>query len=124
MGASAEHGEIVIKVPLCPKDIMRRVEVSDAEDTSHSSPRIVWWASGPSRAVAKSGEFILWSGSGFQQSSPRPAKATIPRHVNVGYLDPSGDGRDDIFDLKEISKAKLRPGQYWTSRGPKNSRPN
>lgn len=120
-GARTEQGQIVIKIPLCSSEVVRRVEVTDYDDTEHSSPGVVWWASGPNSATTKRGKFTLWSGSGFEHSAPEPSTSAIPKNIDVGYVDPSGDGRDDVFSLKEISRAKLKQGQYWTANGPKSA---
>jgi hypothetical protein len=120
-GARAEQGEILIKIPLCSSDTVRRVEVTDYDDTKHSSPRLVWWASDPNGTTTKQGKFTLWSGSGFQHSASKPTASAIPRNIDVGYVDPSGDGRDDVFNLTKIARANLKQDQYWTANGPKTA---
>ena len=78
---------------------------------------IVWWASNPTTPSARKGVVKLWSGKGFKRRAPKPAKSAVPRNLVVGYLDPSGHGRDGVFTLRTISMAKLQPGQYWTEYG-------
>ncbi|WP_238431806.1 hypothetical protein [Streptomyces cavernae] len=116
-GARVEGETIVIKFPLCSTDVIRRVEVTDSDDTSNY-PQIVWWASNPTTPATRRGVVKLWSGDGFERRAPEPAKSAVPRNLVVGYLDPSGHGRDGVFTLRTISTAKLKPGQYWTDYGP------
>ncbi|MFF1838729.1 hypothetical protein ACFVXE_31740 [Streptomyces sp. NPDC058231] len=120
-GARAEGKVIVVKIPLCSTDDMRRVDVSDFDDTEHETPRTVWWASDPTPAVAATGVVRLWSGEGFRRHAAEPGTSAVPRHLDVGYTDPTGDGRDDVLDLVTIAKAQLKAGEYWTRNGPKTA---
>ena len=117
LGARVEGKAIVVKFPACPTDVIRRVEVTDFHDDKTANPQVVWWASNPTTAAAKSGVVKLWSGDGFEHHAPKPAQPSIPRDLVVGYLDPSGDGLDGVFTLRTVSAAKLKPGQYWTRDG-------
>lgn len=121
-GVAVDGDAIVVKIPMCPTDEIRRVEVYDFDDVQHEEPRIVWSASGPTSAAARSGLVTLWSGEGFAEHSGKPGEAAIPPTIGVGYTDPTGDGRDDVFTLRTVRSAKLEPGQYWTRDGPKTAR--
>ncbi|MFJ7969566.1 hypothetical protein [Streptomyces sp. NPDC096324] len=113
---------IVVKIPLCDTDDIRRVEVVDFDDVKPAKPPVLWWASGPTTAAAKAGFVRLWSGEGFKRHKVPLAKSAVPRNLDVSYLDSSGDGRGDVLTLRSISKADLKAGQYWTSSGPKTAR--
>ncbi|MFF2065141.1 hypothetical protein ACFVWZ_25625 [Streptomyces sp. NPDC058200] len=120
LGARVEGKTIVVKFPVCPKDMISRVEVTDSDDTSEN-PHLVWWASNPTTPSAKKGVVKLWSGDGFERHASEPAQSAIPRNLVVGYVDPSGDGRDGVFTLRTVSAAKLKAGQYWTHDGTKTA---
>ncbi|MFI6464083.1 hypothetical protein [Streptomyces sp. NPDC050538] len=77
--------------------------------------------SDPTTPSAKEGIARLWSGEGFARHAPEPAWSVIPRTLDIGYSDPSGDGRDGVFALRTISAAKLTAGQYWTADGPRTA---
>jgi len=117
-GASVDGDTIVVKVPMCPTDEIKRVEVYDFDDVKHESPRVVWSASGPTSPSTRKGLVTLWSGEGFAEHSDKPSKSAIPPNIGVRYTDPTGDGRDDVFALHTIESAKLEPGKYWTRDGP------
>ncbi|ALV38583.1 hypothetical protein AS200_15290 [Streptomyces sp. CdTB01] len=121
VGARVEGDAIVVKFPVCPTHVIRRVEVTDFDDDTTQNPRILWWAADPTTPSAKNGVVRLWSGEGFEHHATPPARSAIPRTLDVGYLDPSGDGRDGVFDLHTLSSARLKPGQYWTDDGPKTA---
>ncbi|MGX9889319.1 hypothetical protein [Streptomyces sp. NPDC002276] len=120
-GARVEGTSIVVKFPVCPTDKIRRVEVTDFDDTKSDNPRVLWWASDPTTQSARSGIVILWSAEGFGHHAAAPARSAVPRNLDVGYALPSGDGYDDVFNLGTISKAKLKAGQYWTHDGPRTA---
>ncbi|MEV0979490.1 hypothetical protein [Streptomyces sp. NPDC049915] len=113
-GARPEGETIVVRIPLCATDTVRRIDVFDFDD-KRETPRTVWWASDPVTPSAKWGVVTLWSGEGFAHHAGTPA--AIPEHLDLGYTDPSGDGRGDYLDLPAIRKATLRTGEYWTSDG-------
>jgi hypothetical protein len=120
-GARMERGVILVKVPVCPADKPQRLEVQDYDAAASSnSPKVIWRASGPTDAAAKRGEVELFSGRGFRRSAPIPAPSDIPPNIEVDYEGPEWHG-GDVFNVKEITKAKLKPGQYWTSKGPKTA---
>ncbi|MFD4874562.1 hypothetical protein ACFWOB_14530 [Streptomyces sp. NPDC058420] len=121
LGARVEGRTIVVKFPVCPTDVIRRVEVTDFDDDTSANPHVLWWATNPTTPSARKGVTTLWSGDGFEHHAPEPARSAIPRTLVVGYLDPSGDGRDGVFTLRTISAAKLKAGQYWTDDGPKTA---
>lgn len=121
LGARVEGKAIFVKFPVCPTDVIRRVEVTDFDDDTSANPHVVWWASNPTTPSAKKGVARLWSGEGFEHHAPEPAQSAIPHNLVVGYSDPSGDGRDGVFTLRTISAAKLKAGQYWTDDGPKTA---
>ncbi|MFF5184837.1 hypothetical protein ACFY30_13785 [Streptomyces sp. NPDC000345] len=116
-GARADGDTIVVKIPVCPTDEIRRVEVYDVDDDEHDAPRVVWWASGPTSPSVRAGVVTLWTGAGFARHSPRPAGSSVPPHIGVSYQDPAGDGRDDVFTVRTLGKAKLGAGEYWTRDG-------
>ncbi|MEU1028187.1 hypothetical protein ABZ402_05415 [Streptomyces mirabilis] len=118
-GARVEGETIVVKIPLCPSDELRRVEVTDWDKAEDTNPPIVWWASGPRTASAKRGVVRLWSAEGFDRHAATPAP--VPRTLDVAYLDPSGEGRDYVVSLRAVAAAKLKPGQYWTDDGPRTA---
>ncbi|MEU6388438.1 hypothetical protein [Streptomyces sp. NPDC046939] len=103
---------------MCPTDEIRRVEVYDADDVGHESPRVVWSASRPVSASARKGRITLWSGEGFAEHSARPGASSIPPVIGVAYTDTTGDGRDGVLTLRTIRSAHLGPGKYWTDDGP------
>lgn len=117
LGARVEGKTIVVKFPVCPTDVIHRVEVTDFHDDKSANPHVLWWASNPTTRSAKSGVVKLWSGDGFERHAPQSAPSSIPRDLVVGYLDPSGEGLDGVFTLHTVSAAKLKPGQYWTRDG-------
>ncbi|MFG2732156.1 hypothetical protein [Streptomyces canus] len=117
LGARVEGKTIVVKFPVCPTDVIRRVEVTDFHDDKTAHPHVLWWALNPTTPSAKNGVVTLWSGDGFERHAPQPAQSAIPRDFVVGYLDPSGEGLDGVFTLRTVSTAKLKPGQYWTRDG-------
>ncbi|MEU3984046.1 hypothetical protein AB0F77_28865 [Streptomyces sp. NPDC026672] len=117
VGARVEGETIVVKFPVCPTDVIRRVEVTDFDDDKTAHPHVLWWASDPTTPSAKNGVVTLWSGDGFERHAPQPAQSAIPRDLVVGYLDPSGGELDGVFTLRTVSAAKLKPGQYWTPDG-------
>lgn len=117
-GARVDGDTIVVKMPMCPTDEIRRVEVYDFDDVKHENPRIVWSASGPTSESTRKGLVTLWSGEGFVEHSRKPSNSSIPPNIGVSYTDPTGDGRDDVFALRTIESAKLEPGKYWTRDGP------
>ncbi|MCT9111003.1 hypothetical protein N4G69_36340 [Streptomyces mirabilis] len=119
VGARVEGETIVVKIPLCPSDELRRVEVTDWDKAEDTNPPIVWWASGPRTASAKRGVVRLWSAEGFDRHAATPAP--VPRTLDVAYLDPSGEGRDYVVGLPAVAAAKLKPGQYWTDDGPRTA---
>lgn len=119
-GARVEHGVIHVKVPTCPGDQQDRLEVVDFDDADSPTPRIVWWASGPVDAAAHRGEVELFTGKGFRHSAPAPAASDIPRNIEVDYIGPDG-AWGEVFNMKEITTARLKSGQYWTSKGPKTT---
>jgi hypothetical protein len=119
VGARAEAETIVVKIPLCPSDELRRVEVTDWDKAEDTNPPIVWWASGPRTASAKRGVVRLWSAEGFERHAAKPAP--VPRTLDVAYVDPSGEGRDYVFSRRTVAAAKLKPGRYWTDDGPKTA---
>lgn len=121
LGARVEGQTIVVKFPVCPSDVIRRVEVTDFDDDTSAHPQVLWWASNPTTASARKGVVRLWSGDGFEHHAPEPPSPPSPHNLVVGYLDPSGDGRDGVFTLRTISAAKLKAGQYWTDDGPKTA---
>ncbi|WP_159106860.1 hypothetical protein [Streptomyces rishiriensis] len=121
-GARVDGGTIVVKIPMCPTDEIRRVEVYDFDDVEHENPRIVWSASGPASASTRKGLVTLWSGEGFAKHSGKPVKSAIPPTIGVSYSDPAGDGRGDVFTLHTIESATLEPGKYWTREGPMTAR--
>ncbi|MCZ4513775.1 hypothetical protein O3Q52_37680 [Streptomyces sp. ActVer] len=116
-GARVDGKSIVVKMALCPTDVIRRVEVTDADDDKSANPKVLWWASNPTTAAARSGVVKLWSGEGFERHAPELAQSAVPRNLVVGYVDPTGGGLDDVFTLRTVSAAKLKPGQYWTRDG-------
>ncbi|WP_329363222.1 hypothetical protein [Streptomyces sp. NBC_01483] len=118
-GARAEGGAIVVKIPLCPSDALRRVEVTDWDKAEDANPPIVWWASGPRTASAKRGVVRLWSAEGFERHAAKPAP--VPGTLDVAYVDTSGEGLDYVLGLHAVVTAKLRPGQYWTDDGPRTA---
>ncbi len=118
-GARVEGEGISVKIPLCSTDEIRRVEVTDFDDTKHENPPILWWASQPMSPTAGKGVVKLWSGDGFAHHAPRPS--VVPRNLDVSYTDPSGDGRDDVLDVRLLSRARLKAGEYWTSDGPETA---
>ncbi|MER5754041.1 hypothetical protein [Streptomyces sp. NPDC002088] len=120
-GARMDGETIVVKIPLCATDDIRRVEVTDFDDDADDTPRIVWWASEPTSAPAKGGVIRLWSGEGFASHAPEPAASAVPRTLDVGYSDPTGDGRDDVLTVRTITAAKLKSGRYWTRDGPRTA---
>lgn len=117
-GARAEGGTIVVRIPLCASDHVRRVDVTDFED-KRERPRTVWWASGPVTPAARQGVVRLWSGEGFAQHAGPPA--SVPETLDIGYTDPSGGGLGDVLDLPAIRKASLRAGEFWTRDGVKTA---
>jgi hypothetical protein len=117
LGARVDGMVIVVKFPVCPTDVIRRVEVTDFHDDKTANPHVLWWASNPTTPSAKNGVVTLWSSDGFERHAPQSAQSAIPRDLVVGYLDPSGGGLDDVFTLRTVSAAKLQPGQYWTHDG-------
>jgi hypothetical protein len=117
-GASVHGDTIVVKIPMCPTDEMKQVEVYDFDDVEHEKPRVVWSASGPTSASARTGLVTLWSGEGFAQHSDEPGSSDVPPNFGVSYTGPGGDGRDDVFTLRTIEGADLEPGTYWTHDGP------
>ncbi len=117
-GARVEGDAIFVKIPMCPADEIRRVEVYDFDDVKHENPRVVWSASGPNSTSTRKGLITLWSGEGFAKHSEKPSKSSIPPNIGVSYTDPTGDGRDDVFALRTIESAKVEPGKYWTRDGP------
>ncbi|MFD8733478.1 hypothetical protein ACFV06_01010 [Streptomyces sp. NPDC059618] len=121
-GARMDGATIVVKIPLCDTDDIRRVEVVDFDDVKPANPPVLWWASGATTVSAKAGFVRLWSGEGFKRHKAPLAKSAVPRNLDVSYLNPSGDGRDDVLPLRSISKADLRAGQYWTSDGQRTAR--
>lgn len=121
VGARVEGKTIVVKFPVCPTDVIRRVEVTDFDDDTSANPRVLWWASDPTTPSAKEGVARLWSGEGFARHAPEPARSAIPRTLDIGYADPSGDALDGVFALRTISAAKLTAGQYWTDDGPRTA---
>jgi hypothetical protein len=116
-GARVEGKTIVVKIPVCPTDVIRRVEVTDFNDDKSVNPHVLWWASHPTTPSARSGVVKLWSGDGFERHAPEPAQSAVPRDLVVGYVDPSGEGLDGVFTLRTVSAAKLKAGQYWTGDG-------
>lgn len=118
-GARVEGEAISLKVPLCPEDEVRRVEVTDFEDTEHEEPAILWWASDPRSPSAGKGVIELWSGKGFARHASRPA--VVPRNLDVSYTDAAGSGGSDVLDVRLISQAQLKAGEYWTRKGPKTA---
>ncbi|MEU6273037.1 hypothetical protein ABZ871_11595 [Streptomyces populi] len=112
---------LTVKMPLCVTDDMRRVEVTDFDDVKHENPPVLWWASEPTTAAAKAGVVTLWSGEGFRHHKAPLAKSAVPRNLDVSYVDSSGDGRGDVLDLRSITRADLKAGQYWTSGGPRTA---
>ncbi|WP_225102493.1 hypothetical protein [Streptomyces sp. CoH27] len=118
-GARVEGEAIIVKIPLCSTDTVRRVDVSDFDDTKHETPQTLWWATDPTAPSAKEGVVTLWSGEGFERHAAKPTP--VPRNLDVGYTDPSGDGRDDVLDLHAITAASLKTGEYWTREGPKTA---
>ncbi|MFJ5843250.1 hypothetical protein ACIQGO_42155 [Streptomyces shenzhenensis] len=121
VGARVEGDAIVVKFPVCPTDVIRRVEVTDFDDDTAQNPRVLWWAADPATPSARNGAVRLWSGEGFEHHASPPARSAIPRTLDVGYLDSSGAGWDGVFDLRTLSAAELKPGQYWTDDGPKTA---
>nr|WSY53327.1 hypothetical protein OG999_26530 [Streptomyces sp. NBC_00886] len=121
LGARVEGKTIVVKFPVCPTDVIRRVEVMDFHDDKTASPHVLWWVSNPTTSPAKNGVVTFWSGDGFERHARRPAESAIPRDLVVGYLDPTGDGFDGVFTLRTVSAAKLKPEQYWTQDGPRTA---
>jgi hypothetical protein len=121
VGARVEGGTIVVKFPVCPTDVIRRVEVTDFDDDTSANPRVLWWASNPTSPSAKAGVARLWSGEGFERHAPEPARSAIPRNLDVEYSDPSGDGLGGVFALRTVAAAKLKAGQYWTYDGPRTA---
>ncbi|MFI6542132.1 hypothetical protein ACIBO9_02705 [Streptomyces prunicolor] len=121
LGARVEGKTIVVKFPVCPTDVIRRVEVTNFDDDTSANPHILWWAATPTTPSAKKGIARLWSGEGFERHAPEPARSAVPRNLDIGYVDPSGDGRDGVFTLRTISTARLQAGQYWTDDGPKTA---
>ncbi|MGW5367979.1 hypothetical protein ACWER6_11990 [Streptomyces sp. NPDC004009] len=118
-GARVDGETITLKVPLCPADRLRRVDVFDFDDTDDETPASVWWASDPQTRQAKEGVVELWSGHGFAHHAPAPS--TVPGNLDVAYTDPSGNGCDDVLPLGKITKAHLGSGEYWTHDGPKSA---
>ncbi|WP_405883322.1 hypothetical protein OG762_35110 [Streptomyces sp. NBC_01136] len=59
------------------------------------------------------------SGEGFERHAAEPA--TVPPTLDVGYVDPSGDGRDDVFNLHTITTAHLKTSEYRTHDGPRTA---
>lgn len=116
-GVRAEGSTFVVKVPRCSTDKLRRVEVTDFDDTS-DNPRLLWWASDPTTPSAREGIARLWTGEGFAHHAPKPAESAVPRNVEVDYIFSTGDGYGDVFSPRKVSKAKLKTGQFWTSNGP------
>ncbi|MFI6438391.1 hypothetical protein [Streptomyces sp. NPDC050759] len=102
-GARVEDETIVVKIPMCPTDEIRRVEVYDSGDAEHDDPRIAWSASEPTSEWARNGIVDPWSGEGFTKHSNPPAESAAPSDIGVSYTDPTNDGRDDVFDLRTIS---------------------
>ncbi|MFE2514534.1 hypothetical protein [Streptomyces mirabilis] len=118
-GARVEGETIVVKIPLCPSDELRRVEVTDWDKAEDTNPPIVWRASGPRTASAKRGVVRLWSAEGFDRHAATPTP--VPRTLDVAYLDASGEGRDCVVSPRTVTAAKLKPGQYWTDDGPRTA---
>ncbi|MFF3381317.1 hypothetical protein ACFYXF_51255 [Streptomyces sp. NPDC002680] len=118
-GARVEGETILVKIPLCATDELRRVEVIDFDDVEHDNPPVLWWASGPTTEATRAGIVKLWSGEGFERHDAPLEKSAVPRNLDMSYTDPSGDGRGGVLDLHAVSKATLKSGQYWTSRGPR-----
>lgn len=121
LGARVEGQTIVLKFPVCPTDVIRHVEVTDFDDDTSANPHVLWWATNPTTPSARKGVTTLWSGDGFEHHAPEPPRSAIPRNLVVGFLDPSGDGRDGVFTLRTISAAKLKAGQYWSDDGAKTA---
>ncbi|MDX3240280.1 hypothetical protein [Streptomyces sp. ME18-1-4] len=117
-GATVDGDTIVVKIPMCPTDEIKRVEVYDFDDVKHENPRVVWSASGPNSTSTREGLITLWSGEGFAKHSEIPSNSSIPPNIGVSYRDPKGDGRGDVFARHTIESAKLEPGKYWTRDGP------
>lgn len=118
-GTRIEGETIVVKIPLCSTDVLRRVEVTDFDDAKHETPAVLWWASIPTEQSAKEGIVRLWSAEGFEEHAAKPMP--VPRNLDVGYTDPSGDGRDDVVNPRTAAKATLKAGEYWTSKGPRTT---
>ncbi|WNI24929.1 hypothetical protein [Streptomyces sp. ITFR-16] len=118
-GARFDGKSITVKMPLCPEEKLRRIDVRDADDTGTDSPRLVWWATGPRTERAESGTVDLWSGRGFTKHAPVPT--ATPVTVNIGYTDVHGDGRDDVLPLGTIAEAHLAAGKFWTPQGGKSA---
>ncbi|MEU8585747.1 hypothetical protein AB0C59_01855 [Streptomyces sp. NPDC048664] len=116
VGFRVEGNTIDVKFPVCPSDVVHRVEVRDFTDTNEE-PRLLWWASEPTAAPAAPGVVRLWSGEGFARHAPASAPSAPPRVLDVSYAGPSGRGASGVLDLREASAAKTAPGQYWTEEG-------
>jgi len=118
-GARVEGDAIIVKIPLCSTDTLRRVEVIDFDDAERATPPVLWWASNPTASSAKEGVVKLWSGEGFDHYAVKPS--TIPRNIEVDYFDRTDRAGGDVFDLHTISTAKLKAGKYWTHNGPRTA---
>ncbi|MFJ2829126.1 hypothetical protein ACIPC1_16385 [Streptomyces sp. NPDC087263] len=115
-------GDIVIAYPLCPGYTVSgaSVYVRADSDGGNFDFRTLWQAVGPASKAAESGLFTVGTSASFQ-TVKLPLKGDLPNgfYVEVGetFQGREADGRDGWIDLKHLTSAHLKSGEFMTSKG-------
>ncbi|MEU9413497.1 hypothetical protein AB0E08_48495 [Streptomyces sp. NPDC048281] len=112
-GIRIDGSHIVVKMPTCPTDKVRTIEVYDSD-----SEKLLWRASSPKTSEGKQGVIALWSTDDFLKTTSGTQPKTVPANLDVSVIFAgSGDGTGDVFNIRKAQAAHVPEGQYWTRSG-------
>ncbi|WP_067030852.1 hypothetical protein [Streptomyces dysideae] len=114
IGIRIDGSRISVKAPVCPTDLVERVEVFDGR-----SEEPLWQATGPKTPEARRGTITLWQKADFLSSKPEAGPRRLPKELDVS-IEYAGvdDGTGNVFSVSEVAAAHVPEGQYWTDHGP------